>query len=267
MYTPDGIAVKMEKKIEGGYLARIIYDQMDYGDYDEDDEDAEPMITEYGAGDQLMFYPELSEHPLTLQYAKEVADLQKEAIRLSNEISDLREQKRSEEGLLNKIAKFPFIQKLVEYVTGDFEFILNLGNYEVDKKSQRYNGPFVKAMNVKDGGWGLYRLKSDNYSSGEDRPFLCFQTIEEVNAYVKAALLDTITAWKPGIYNLTHSFKEWYSKIHYQQVMKDDTEVVAAYKIKLDELAKIESQQQADALDKQMQELEERKRKLQNKPA
>lgn len=257
MYTRDGQAVEVTKKIEDGYLAKIIYEG-----YSEDfDQGEEP---DYSLGEQIIFFAELFEIPQTEAYALEVKKLKEEADALRGVIADLKAQKENEANLLNQIAKYPFIAKLVQYVTGDFKYILSLTNYEVIDKGKIYNGPYVKVMNTEGQGWGLYKLAHNTYSSNEDSPFLCFQTIEEANAYVKESLIKTIGAYKDSLYSSPQNLKDWFEKIHYQQKMKYDPEVTDAFNEKLSELTKLFAKRRADDLQKKLQDLEAQKKELEN---
>src|SRR5277367_1613726 len=125
MYTPDGQAVQMIQKIEQGYLGKIIYE-----DLCADEEEGE-FTAEYIADDKILFFEVLLDSPLTEAYATEVKKFKREQQKLQEEIDNLRNIKRSEEGLLHKISKFPFVQKLVDYVTGDYQFVLYLRDYDV----------------------------------------------------------------------------------------------------------------------------------------
>jgi hypothetical protein len=257
MYTHDGQAVEVVKKIEDGYLAKLIYE-----DYSEDfDEEDDP---DYSLGEQIVFFAELFEAPQTFAYALEVKKLKDEAEKIRIDIAVLVAQKANEAGLLNQIAKYPFIAKLVQYVTGDFNFILNLNTYEVSDKKVIYNGPYIRAMNTEGAGWGLYKLSHSGYSSNEDRPFLIFHTMDEVNSFVKTELIEKIGKYRDGFYNSPQNLKEWFSRIHYKQTMKDDPEVLAAFEAKMAELTRIQAKRQADELEKQFQALEAKKKELEN---
>lgn len=255
MYTKEGQMVELVKKIEDGYLGKEIYE-----DFSEDfEEDGE---SEFSVGEDIRFFPELFEKPQTQAYAAEVNRLRKEAEEIQADIHELRSLKESESGLLNKISKFPFIQKLVQYVTGDFNFILHLSNYEVSTKNNRYNGPYVKVTNTKEGSWGLFSLYHDNYASNDDKPFLCFNTIEEVNAYVKESILIYINKYDSGFYSSPQNLKDWFGKIHYTQKVKEDPEVLAALETKMIELTSLYKSRRRTEIEKQLQELEGKKKEL-----
>ena len=144
MYTPDGQAVQMIQKIEQGYLGKIIYE-----DLCADEEEGE-FTAEYIADDKILFFEVLLDSPLTEAYATEVKKFKREQQKLQEEIDNLRNIKRSEEGLLHKISKFPFVQKLVDYVTGDYQFVLYLRDYDVRLRQNIWTSTKISVCNFKD---------------------------------------------------------------------------------------------------------------------
>lgn len=256
MYTKDGQTVEVVKKLEEGFLAKVIYE--DFSSDDEDGDFESKWVTE----DRITFFESLYDRPMTEAFAKEVTDLRAEADKLSNDIAELREQKMNESGLLNKIAKFPFIQKLVDYMTGEYEFILILTRFEVCKKSQYYSSPFVKAANLEHGGWGLYKIQNRYYTSEEDQPFMPFKTMEELNAFTKAALISHVERFASN-YNKSGNLKDWFEKLHRTCEAKNEHEFMELYKSKLNSFMREEEKEQAAKLEKEVQELEAKKIKLQ----
>jgi DNA repair ATPase RecN len=86
MYTIDGTEVSVVKKIEEGYLAKLIYS---YNGYSEEDEGEIEEIC-----NQVNFYEKLYEKPPTEKYAKEVQDLIAERDALNKEIEELENKKK-----------------------------------------------------------------------------------------------------------------------------------------------------------------------------
>src|SRR5580693_9358945 len=125
MYTAEGQVVEMIKKLDQGYLGKIMYEE-----YRSEDEEGD-FEMECVADDKILFFDTLYEKPLTEAYATEVKKLKSEISKLHQEIDDLGNTKRIEKGLLGKVSQYPFVKAIVDYLTGDYEFILFLRNYSV----------------------------------------------------------------------------------------------------------------------------------------
>lgn len=252
MYTLEGMEVELVKKIEDGYLAKMVYSR-----YYEEDEEIEELCN------QITFYEKLYETAPTEKYAKEVSDLTIQRDSLHKEISDLRTIKNEEEYLLNKINKFPIIKGLADYLTGDFKFHLNFSNYEILEKEKVYLSPNVKAMNLKDGGWGIYKLYYENSESGsDDKPFMVFQTKEDAVKYSRGLLINRMNQYKKNEYWSSNGLKEEHNKISYTNPVNTDTEYLRVYNEVYTFLVDREKKKQAEKIKKELEEFEAKKKKL-----
>jgi len=250
MYTIDGQSVEVVKKIEDGYLAKMVYES-----YSEDSEDYEEVVS-----DQVLYFPNLFDKPVIEKYADEVKKLKAQETELALSIDRLQAAKRSEEGLLNKISKFPFIAALVGYVTGEYEFILHLNSLKVVKKSSYYASPNVKVMNLKSSGWQMAVLSSDYYDSDrDDTPFLPFMTMEDLNAYAKDFMIKKIGSFTSKDYNNSRGLEEWHRNISDSCTVKNDPSVLAYLKSKLSEMKSTEAIRDKERINK---EIEEKKKQL-----
>src|SRR5690348_5668183 len=127
MYTLEGMEVELVKKIDEGYLAKMVYSR-----YYEDDEEIGEMCN------QITFYENLYETAPTEKYADEVKRLIDTKNNLEKQVSELISTKRNEEALLNKVNKFPILKALAAYLTGEFKFHLRFSNYEISPKENVY---------------------------------------------------------------------------------------------------------------------------------
>ena len=255
MYTQDGQEVELVKKIEEGYLAKLVYygGSFDY-DYNED-----TVIID----DDIQFFTILFDSAPTEKYEKRVEELKKEADTLDYKINELRQLKYSEEGLINKVSKYPIIQQLVDYITGDFKFVLYLSDLEIKEKGYVYQSPYVAMAHTINSGYCLYKLKNDSYPSySDDIKFLVFKTKEEATEYSKKEILTRIKKYK-STYNSSSKFKNMFAKIDSSCPAKRDPDVGNAYETKLKELTEIENKEIEEKLKKEMEELLKKQQKLQ----
>lgn len=255
MYTIDGNEVFVVKKIEDGYLAKIIYC---YNGYDsEDDNELEAICNE------IVFYDQLFEQPPTHKYADEVKKLKKEIDSLHETIRKLVHTKNAESAAMSKIHNYPFIQTLVDYLNGDFKYYIALdGRYQIDEKNSVYLTTKVKAVNTKS-GWGIYKLRSEGYESYDDFPFMIFQNMEDAIAFCKSKLIETLEQYKKHQYTQAKSIKEIHDKIWYKNPVKEDPEYLQAYNETLNYIIEREKIKEAEKIKAEIEELENKKKKLQ----
>lgn len=254
MYTIDGTEVFVVKKIEEGYLAKMVYHYNGYED--EAEEEAEEIC------EQVNFYEKLFEQPPTEKYAKEVHNLITQRDTLHKEIAALRTIKNEEEYLLNKINKFPIIKALAAYLTGDFKFHLRFSNYEISKKENVYLSSQIKVVNYKDSGWNIFTLRHENSESYDDTPFMIFETKEEAVEYTRKMLISRMAQHKKNEYWSSGGLKEEHNKISYTNPVKEDVEYLKVYDETMAFLADREKKKQAEKIKKELQEFEEKKKKL-----
>lgn len=256
MYTIDGTEVFVIKQIEDGYLAKQIYSYNGY--HEEDEGEIEEMC------EQIGFYEKLYEKPLTEKYAKEVNALILEKDKLEIEISNLKRLKSEEEYLLNKINRFPILKKLADYLTGDFKLHMDFSRYEIQPKENFYVSSNVKVINLKSKGWCLYKLHSEDSESYDDTPFMIFNTTEEAVEYSRKMLIVRMEQYKKNVYWSSKAFKEEHEKISYTNPVKNDPKYLEAYNEVLSFLIAREKKKESEKLQKEIEEFEAKKKKLES---
>lgn len=252
MFTIEGTEVQVVRKLEDGYLAKLVYSYNGY----EDEDELEAIC------DQIVFYDNLYENPPTEKYAKEIGVLIKERDALSEEIGKLQRIKNDEKSTLNKINNYPFVKRLVDYLTGNFAYHLDYDRYEVSDKDRVFHDSRIKIVNFKDGGWQFYRMRSEHSDSYDDRPFMVFSTMEEVLEHSRERLIVRVRQYKNNEYWSSKSLKEEHEKIHYKNPVKEDAEYLAAYNEVYAFLVDREKKKEADKLKKEIEEFEAKKKKL-----
>jgi len=257
MYTIDGTEVSVVKKIEEGYLAKLIYS---YNDYHEGDGENESELEE--VCEQVAFYEKLYENPPTEKYAKEVSVLLSERDKLETELSNLKKLKSEEEYLLNKINRFPILKKLADYLTGDFKFHMKFDSYEILPKEKAYLSTNVKVVNFRSDGWCLYKLRNENSESYDDTPFMIFNTIEEAVEYSRDILIARMQQYKKNEYWGSSSLKEAHDKISYTNPVKNDTKYLDVYNEVMSFLTNREKKRALEKLQKEIEEFEAKKKRL-----
>ncbi len=255
MYTIDGEEVELFKEIEDGFLAKPIFSEYNW----EDEDDGEEVKS---VSDKINFYPILFKNPPIERFADDIVKLKKEANKISEEIGELERTRESEKSLLHKISKYPFVQTMVDYLTGDFSFILDMQDYEVRKKEQSYNTNFIKVTNTKSYGWALYKMRNDSYDSSDDRKFRIFKTMEELLSFCKGHLTSELNRWSSN-WSRADGFKKWFGSIHHSNPCKDDPDFKAMYEAKYKRLVDEDKEAAAAQIKKEMDALEEKRNKLQ----
>jgi hypothetical protein len=256
MYTAEGQIVEVVKKLDEGWLGKTMYE-----DYRSDSEDGD-FEPEWVSDDKILFFDALYENPLTEAYATEVKKLKSEIGKLQSELLDIRDTKRSEEGLLHKVGKYPFVQALVDYLVGDYEFILYLRNYSVKNRQSVWSSVKVYVTFFSKTGCSLYKLYSDHWiDAGKDDEFMIFKTKQEITEFAKKSIIGEISVSKSN-YNPVHYLSEWFNKIDASCGVKNDPDVKAAYDSKIAELTKQEQGERAKRLQEEVNQLEAKKKEL-----
>lgn len=249
MYTKEGQEVRMIKKIEDGYLAKEIY-----GWSDEEGEEIE--------SEQTVFYSELFEKPLIKKYSDEVTKLKQTTKDLNDEIHQLIRKRDSDEHLLNKVSKLPIVQQLVDYINGDFEFVVLLRDLNIKDKNSIYKSPYVTMSHLKKGGYHLSFISSDYYTSHlDDRKFLCFKTKKEAEEYSRNQLLERINNFDSN-YNKSHNLKCLLQNINSSCKSKSDKGVLEIFYTKMALLLKQEKVEKQQKLDEQIEELKKKQKAI-----
>jgi len=224
MYTIDGEAVLIHREIEGGYLGQFLYDV----DFDEDDDfDPDDMICDT----RIILHPQLFSEPPKIHIHKEIQELQNEKSNLNIELHELRVLKQEENITLGKIAKFPIIQQLVDFLNGDYAYLVYLKDLELIEKRQRYISSHVSTANIKsDGGFCLYLMSSENYTSRDDRAFTIFKTKEDADKFIIGKIIERLNSHQTNEYGgdpieqLERVKREFYN--HYNLFKLPEIEIV-----------------------------------------
>lgn len=247
-YLINGQAVQLIKEVEGGFLYQNVF-------YDPDCEDG------YIDDSVIFFTDKLFDNPPVEKYHQEVRDLHGQIEQLKFETEKIRQLKNAEKSLLTEIKNRDFVQCLVDYMNGDFNFVLFLPKMELRPKDSVYISPFVKIVNEKGSGYSLYVLSNDDYESYDDRPIMVFKTIESAKDYAKEKLINELRynteksnySWRSDV------IKSWFRDIHRTCGLQEDPELIELYQIKYNEA---KNKEDADKKDKIRKEIEEKEKIL-----
>jgi len=263
MYTKDGREVLVVRQIEGGYLAKEVFEFCS----DFDDEGDGPEENGITTGDTTLFFKELYEKAPTEKYAAEVASLQKEVEALGNRISELQVKASEEQATLGKISKFPILQMMADYLTGDFEFIVFLRDLTLSPKRSVYIPPNIAVMvevaNPSKAGWSMRLLGSDyNYRDLYDKPFFPFKTVEDAVKFIKEDMLNRIKKWSYDWNDKAGRFKTMFDDLSLTSGVKKDPDVIQAYQEKFEKLKALDNAEKAKKLQADIEDLEKKRKEL-----
>jgi hypothetical protein len=254
-YTQEGTEVIVVKEINEGYLCKIIY-----GYYNDDDDD-ESEIT----SDQIVFIEKLFDQPPREKFEKGIQELLKEKSRIEEEIFQLKKTKEAEHGLLSRVSKYPIVEQLTNYLTGDFEYILFLSNCKIEKKDSVYNSQYVRMANCTTTPFALYKLHNEYWPDGgsDDVPFLVFKTMDEAQKEAKRRILERLNKFN-GNYNKSVNFKEILDKTDSSCLAKKDTDVLALFNSKYSVFKAEENKEKAEKLKEEIEKIEKKKKELES---
>jgi hypothetical protein len=244
----DGQEVEVIKEIDGGFLYKHVFYDSEYSE-------------EYVSDDITYFTNKLYDTPPTEKYNSKITDLQRQIDELQGERNKIRGLMLSEKSLLTEIKKRDFVQGLVNYLNGNFKYVLLLDKMEIKDKSSVYVSDYIKITNTKGSGFSLFTLRNDNYDHYDDRPIMVFDTFEAAQIYAKTKLLNELEyATEKATYIwASNTIGEWYEKIHSSSKLKEDEEIKAMYLKKFNE-AKIK--EDAKNKEKIQKEIEEKQKTL-----
>lgn len=249
-YLLNGQAVYVIKKINGGWLYQNLWT---------DDENEDSYLD-----DSVTYFAErLYDTPPVEKYHKEIKELQEKIEQLKCETENIRQLKNTEKSLLTEIKNRDFVQCLVDYMNGDFNFVLFLPKMELRTKDSMYISPFVKIINRKGGGYSLYVLRNENYEDYDDSPIMVFKTIESAKDYAKSKLINELRynteksnyPWRSDV------IKRWFDDIHNTCGLKNDPDIKAIY---LDKFNQAKHKEDEDKRIKLQEEIND-KQKILNK--
>jgi hypothetical protein len=253
MYTKDGTEVSFFKKIDEGYLAYKLYEEFNY-----DNEEVETITH-----DELTFFTELFDNPVTEKLAEEVSLLLNRIEALTEQVDNLQQIKRFEEDTLGKVSKFPIVKQLTDYLTGNYSYVLFLKTLEPKDKRLVSAHTNIRTQRTEGEPFALFKLKSNHYSDNDDIPFLVFQTKEELENYSFNILKIKLEKFDP-MYNKLKGLKDFFNSIDDCCKAKKDPVIVDIFRSKLKKYEEEETKKAKEEVDKKIEELNKQREKLLN---
>ena len=246
-YLATGQEVSVIKQIEEGYLYNAVF----YSD-----EDEEEIIDE-----QILFTSKIYDSPPKERYHNEITVLKNQITCLNKELDDLKNVHDKKQYLLKEIKEWPFIQMLVDYLNGNFKYVLRLYNMEIQSKDKIYITPYIKILNKESDGLSMYTLyNSKHESTTDDRAIFVFKTFEEAQEYAKKKLIEElIFETEKNQYKASSNWiKTWYNNIHDSNKLNEDKEFKDFYTQKFDETVARENTIEREKLLKEIKDKEEK---------
>lgn len=242
-YLINGQEVCLIREVEGGFLYSPIYIS-----YDNESDYVDDSV--------IYFADKLYDTPPKEKIHQDIIDLTIQKEVLNKDISDIQRLKNQEKSLLGKVKQIDFIQCLLDYINGDFNFVLRMDTMEIKGKDSVYISPYIKITNTKKRGWSLYVLRSENYEDYDDRAIRVFKTFDVAQSYAKSVLINNLK-WNTEKSNYpwrSDVIKDWYNKINYTSKLKDDEDLKKVYLQKFGEAKLKEDKDKKEKLQKEIEE-------------
>jgi hypothetical protein len=257
-YLKNGQQVTVVKEIEGGFLYKL-----DYTQYSEEDDFYYENEDEIYIDETIYFSEVLYDNPPVEKYHKSIIELKKEIESIECQILEINKLKKEEESLLTSIKKRDFVQGLVDYLNGDFKYVLYLKDMEIKDKNNCYISEFVKITNTKGSGYSLYKLRSEEYESYDDTPIMVFKSFDEAQLFAKNKLIErlVVNTEKSNYKWGSRGIEDWYKSIDRSIKLSDNEEIKEIYNRKIAEAKKREDEEKKAKLQK---EIEEKKKALES---
>lgn len=247
----NGQEVEVIREVDGGF----IYAPVVYFDGDDDSD----MILD----DDPLFTKDVYDSPPIFKLHDEVVRLQNEVQKLNSELIEINRAKRVMSDVASMIPQWDFVQCLVDYLKGDFQYVLFLGNMELRHKDSVYISPYIKIVRTKDGGFRMYKLRSEQYESFDDIPIRIFKTFDDAQIFAKKELItNLIFCTDAAQYKWSYRvIKEKFNEIHSSCKLKNDAEVQELFNKKM---AEAEERENKDKTEKLRKEIEEKQKQLES---
>jgi hypothetical protein len=217
-FLPNGQEVIIHKQIEGGYLVKrkFIGDEEDI----------------YG---EVEFAEKVFDSPPTEKFAEEIVVLNEQAEKLRGDIDGLKRIKNEETSTLSKIARIPNFQMVVDYLNGDFKYLLDCKYLKIKTIGNTYLNRNIGFEMVK-GEIRLYTLDRDYFGSDKS-DIAVFKTMEDAGAERKKRYMERLNTcmWD-------HSLKELLSNSDFSDLKQLD-EIRLLGETKMQELQKKNKEQ------------------------
>lgn len=217
-YLPNGYEVYPLREVEGGWLYNLAF------------------IDEYGeksfiCNETTYFAERLYDKPPTSNLHKDIIKLKGEILELEEKRSKLRKINVETEALAKEIPNYAFIQMLVDYMNEDFEYVLWEKDYNLTPKNKTYIPRFIKVVCTENGGYQLYKMRSESYSSYDDMPIRIFRTKKEAQDYARK---DAIKKLNNGVSKDNYPWNKrqvesWYKDIRVSSGIKDHPDILREY--------------------------------------
>lgn len=261
MYTIDGQAVSIYRKVEEGWLGCYVLD-MDY------DQEEEYIDDEFIISDQIILHTRLFDKAPTLKLDDQVKELKNKKASLKEEIKNLKLQKDCEEGLLKSVSKYPVLQELADYLNGDFQFVVYVENLDIQEKRYIHKTNYVRTARIgKDTDFSIYLMRSENYVDSQDSRIRVFKTQEDALEYGVNKFIKYINDFDSKNYYQNRPvefFNDLYKNLDPKGLLKTDERISKAYNDKLKIVQAEQDKRTQEQIDKKLAEIEAEKEKLLN---
>lgn len=247
-YLKNGQQVNLIREVDGGYLYQNLWNDPDY-------------YEEYVDESEIYFTDKLYDTPPMEKYHKEILELHDQIDKLQKERDEIQQLRNKEKSLLKEIRNRDFIQCLVDYINGDFEYVLKLDTMEICEKNKIYISQNIKLTNKEKSGYELFVLRNASYENWDDRPIKVFKTFEDAQKFAKKTLIDKLVyATEKSNYRWGSSnINDWLKNIHYSVKLSEDKDINEIYHTKFNEA---KSKEDAEKKLKIQKEIEERQKQL-----
>jgi hypothetical protein len=221
-YLADGREIEVIKKIEDGYLVKQTWQF--HGEGDEEDDDKEFT-------GEIEFFPKVYNKPPTEKLAAEVIALNKEIHSLHEQLSGLKHLKETEKSLLNSISKIPGLESIVNYLKGDFKYLLYLDNLTIKSYDEVYHKQEFQIIMDRS---GKLIFKTDSY---DGKAIITFQNKEDADAERRRLFIERIST-APN-----YRWLESYAKEYYNRDLMIDPIIKAMWDTKMTEVREFEKKE------------------------
>ena len=219
-YLSNGQEVTLVEKTETGFLVQGMYEYPT-------SEDSEENENGYFPG-EIIFVDKVFDTPPTEKLAKDVADLKVKKNTLQSEISELRRLKGQEESVLNKVSKIPNFQMVVNYLNGDFKFVLDTKRLEIKDATRVYNSKNICVEIIN--GKLMLGIMDREYFNSEHHEVLVFNSIEDAEKERKERFIAKMKS-----HNYDYALNELFTEYNFKDLAADE-DVKAIYDAKMVEI-------------------------------
>ena len=239
-YTIEGYEVEVIRELNPGFLYTHIYD---YEGIEEIDK-------------EICYAEKLYDYPPTLKLHEEIKRLTDVKDKMGQQIQELDKQHYDKAKLLKDIKQLPFLQMAMDYINGNYKYVMYLNNYYIKSKDRIYQSNSYTITYSEKGGLNL-RIEDSNAR--------IYQSMEDAQADAKKLFMEKVEkeTKKTDGYNpwSSSTIADMLRKVDQSSGLQQDAEVLAFITKK-----KAEAKEREDANDviKLQKEIDD-KQKLLNK--